>query len=77
MCGVLRHERSTRNVVDMTPEERDALVHLRRAHDLMDREYANPLDVPAGNHTRHGTCRPRTYAQIPPPRLTARRPIRI
>ena len=27
----------------MTPEE---LAHLRRARDLMDREYATPLDVP-------------------------------
>ena len=31
----------------MTPEERADLVHLRRARDLMDREYARPLDVPA------------------------------
>ena len=28
----------------MTPED---LVHLRRARDLIDREYARPLDVPA------------------------------
>ena len=28
----------------MTPDE---LAHLRRARDLMDREYARPLDVPA------------------------------
>lgn len=28
----------------MTPQE---LAHLRRARDLMDREYARPLDVPA------------------------------
>ena len=28
----------------MTPEE---LVHLRRARDLIDRDYARPLDVPA------------------------------
>jgi transcriptional regulator GlxA family with amidase domain len=31
----------------MTPEEMADLAHLRRAHDLMDREYAEPLDVPA------------------------------
>jgi transcriptional regulator GlxA family with amidase domain len=31
----------------MTPEEIANLVHLRRARDLMDREYARPLDVPA------------------------------
>src|SRR4051812_5449802 len=30
----------------MTPEERADLVHLRRARDLMDRDYAEPLDVP-------------------------------
>ena len=31
----------------VTPEEMADLVHLRRARDLMDREYARPLDVPA------------------------------
>src|SRR4249919_2584012 len=31
----------------MTPEEIADLVHLRRARDLMDRGYAEPLDVPA------------------------------
>jgi AraC-like DNA-binding protein len=30
----------------MTPEELENLAHLRRARDLMDREYARPLDVP-------------------------------
>jgi AraC-like DNA-binding protein len=30
----------------MTPEDMADLVHLRRARDLMDREYARPLDVP-------------------------------
>ena len=35
------------NVVGMTPEEMADLVHLRRARDLMDRDYAQPLDVPA------------------------------
>lgn len=34
-------------VVGVTPEELAALAHLRRARDLMDREYAQPLDVPA------------------------------
>ena len=29
----------------MTPEELTNLAHLRRARDLMDREYAQPLDV--------------------------------
>jgi transcriptional regulator GlxA family with amidase domain len=29
------------------PEELANLAHLRRARDLMDREYARPLDVPA------------------------------
>ena len=31
----------------MTPEELADLAHLRRARDLMDRRYAEPLDVPA------------------------------
>ncbi|NEM91364.1 helix-turn-helix transcriptional regulator [Galbitalea soli] len=30
----------------MTPQELADLAHLRRAKDLMDREYARPLDVP-------------------------------
>ena len=34
-------------VVGMTPEEMADLVHLRRARDLIDRDYAKPLDVPA------------------------------
>jgi len=34
-------------VARMTPEEIADLVCLRRARDLMDREYAEPLDVPA------------------------------
>ena len=37
----------SRSVVGMTPEELADLAHLRRARDLMDREYAEPLDVPA------------------------------
>jgi len=32
------------NTDPVTPED---LAHLRRARDLMDREYAKPLDVPA------------------------------
>jgi AraC-like DNA-binding protein len=31
----------------------DDLVHLRRARDLMDREYARPLDVPAMARAAH------------------------
>ena len=34
----------------MTPEELTDLVHLRRARDLIDRDYAEPLDVPAMAH---------------------------
>jgi AraC-like DNA-binding protein len=30
----------------MTPEETADLVHLRRARDVIDRDYAQPLDVP-------------------------------
>jgi transcriptional regulator GlxA family with amidase domain len=37
----------SRNVVGMTPDEIVDLAHLRRARDLMDRDYAQPLDVPA------------------------------
>jgi len=31
----------------MTPEEMGDLVHLRRARDLIDRDFGEPLDVPA------------------------------
>ncbi|HEY3492378.1 MAG TPA: helix-turn-helix transcriptional regulator [Solirubrobacterales bacterium] len=31
----------------MTPEDLENFAHLRRARDLMDREYAQPLDVAA------------------------------
>lgn len=31
----------------MAPDGINELVHLRRARDLMDRDYARPLDVPA------------------------------
>ncbi len=31
----------------MTPQELTDLAHLRRARDLMDRDFAEPLDVPA------------------------------
>jgi AraC-like DNA-binding protein len=31
----------------VTPEELADLAHLRRARDLMDRDFAQPLDVPA------------------------------
>lgn len=31
----------------MTPQELEDLVRLRRARDLIDRDYARPLDVPA------------------------------
>jgi transcriptional regulator GlxA family with amidase domain len=37
----------SRTVVGVTPEEIADLAHLRRARDLMDRDYAQPLDVPA------------------------------
>jgi AraC-like DNA-binding protein len=36
----------------MTPEE---LAHLRRARDLMDRDYAKPLDVPAMARAAHAS----------------------
>jgi len=37
----------------MTREELADLVHLRRARDLIDREYAQPLDVPAMASAAH------------------------
>jgi AraC-like DNA-binding protein len=43
----LDRDNCSRNVVSMTPEEIVDLAHLRRARDLIDREYAEPLDVPA------------------------------
>jgi AraC-like DNA-binding protein len=36
----------------MTPQE---LAHLRRARDLMDRDYAKPLDVPAMARAAHAS----------------------
>jgi AraC-like DNA-binding protein len=36
----------------VTPDE---LAHLRRARDLMDREYAKPLDVPAMARAAHAS----------------------
>ena len=37
-------------IVGMTPDEIATLAHLRRARDFMDRDYAEPLDVPAMAH---------------------------
>ena len=36
-----------RSIGRVTPEELADLAHLRRARDLIDRDYALPLDVPA------------------------------
>jgi transcriptional regulator GlxA family with amidase domain len=44
---LLRGDERSRNLAGMTPEEMADLVHVRRARDKMDREYAQPLDVPA------------------------------
>src|SRR5258705_515010 len=43
---VVRGRDRSRTIVGMTPEEMATLVCLRRARDLMDRDYAQPLDVP-------------------------------
>jgi len=45
----------------MTPEELAGLVHLRRARDLIDREYARPLDVPA--MARHALMSPAHFSR--------------
>jgi AraC-like DNA-binding protein len=37
----------------MTPENLANLAHLRRARDLIDREYASPLDVPTMARRAH------------------------
>lgn len=37
----------------MTPEELADLAHLRRARDLIDRDHAQPLDVPAMARAAH------------------------
>jgi AraC-like DNA-binding protein len=41
------HDMSRRYARIVTPEELANLAHLRRARDLIDREYARPLDVAA------------------------------
>jgi AraC-like DNA-binding protein len=38
---------ASHTVFGMTPEELADLAHLRRARDRIDRDYAQPLDVPA------------------------------
>jgi uncharacterized membrane protein YebE (DUF533 family) len=57
----------------VSPEEIANLAHLRRARDLMDREYARPIDVAAlaraalmSTHTSRGVSAPRT-ARRPTP----------
>ncbi|MEZ5267896.1 MAG: hypothetical protein R2789_04760 [Microthrixaceae bacterium] len=37
----------------VTPDQLDELRHLRRARDLIDRAYAEPLDVPAMAEAAH------------------------
>jgi transcriptional regulator GlxA family with amidase domain len=63
----------------VTPEELANLAHLRRARDLMDREYASPLDVAALARaalmsTAHFSRRFRaTYGETPYSYLMTRR----
>jgi AraC-like DNA-binding protein len=63
----------------MTPEEMADLMHLRRARDLIDREYAQALDVPAMARTAlmspaHFSRRFRaTYGETPYSYLMTRR----
>lgn len=45
----------------MTPEELATLRHLRRARDLIDREYARPLDVPT--IARHALMSPAHFSR--------------
>ncbi len=63
----------------MTPKEIDDLRHLRRARDLIDRDYASPLDVPSMAETAlmspaHFSRRFReVYAETPYSYLMTRR----
>jgi transcriptional regulator GlxA family with amidase domain len=63
----------------MTPQELADLAHLRRARDLMDRDFAKPLDVPAMARTAlmspaHFSRRFRaTYGETPYAYLMTRR----
>jgi len=45
----------------VTPQELANLAHLRRARDLMDREYARPLDVPT--MARHALMSPGHFSR--------------
>src|SRR3954470_15662935 len=45
----------------MTPEDLASLAHLRRARDLIDREYARPLDVPT--MARHALMSPGHFSR--------------
>ncbi|WP_406499974.1 helix-turn-helix transcriptional regulator [Streptomyces sp. NBC_00846] len=45
----------------MTPQDLANLAHLRRARDLIDREYARPLDVPA--MARHALMSPAHFSR--------------
>ncbi|GII81424.1 transcriptional regulator [Sphaerisporangium rufum] len=45
----------------MTPQQLADLAHLRRARDLIDREYARPLDVPA--MARHALMSPAHFSR--------------
>ena len=45
----------------MTPESVAKLAHLRRARDLIDREYARPLDVPT--MARHALMSPAHFSR--------------
>jgi len=46
-CAVVRGGGFVGTVADVSPADLSDLVRLRRARDLMDRDYAEPLDVPA------------------------------
>jgi len=46
MAHVSAARRRSGTVVGMSPQDIADLVHLRRARDFMDRDYAQPLDVP-------------------------------
>jgi AraC-like DNA-binding protein len=54
-------QRGFGTVIGMTPQELANLGHLRRARDLIDRDYARPLDVPA--LARHALMSPGHFSR--------------
>ncbi|CAN5457424.1 helix-turn-helix transcriptional regulator [soil metagenome] len=61
MADVALDRRWSHTLLGMTPEEIADLVHLRKARDLIDRDFAQPLDVPA--MARAALCSPAHFSR--------------